>query len=182
VFEKVPPPWVVKPADRGSSVGLALARTFRELAGALETAFSVSDNVLVEEFIRGREATCGVVDDFRDQETYALPPIEIRKPGMEIWSYKDKYSGETEEICPGNFSVEEKRSLETLARQAHRALGLRHYSRSDFILAPRGIYLLEVNTLPGMTAESLLPKALAAVGCNYPDFLDHVIKLALAKR
>lgn len=182
IFEKISPPWVIKPADRGSSVGLSLAKTFNQLDETLQLAFTVSPNALVEEYIRGKEATCGVVDNFRDRETYTLPPIEIRKPGGGVWGYKDKYSGETEEICPGNFTSDEKLALEKMAAQAHRSLGLRHYSRADFILSPRGIYLLEVNTLPGMTAESLLPKALHAVGCAYPDFLDHVLQLALRKK
>lgn len=182
VFEKMSPPWVVKPADRGSSVGLALARNFGELQGALEVAFTVSPNVLVEEYVSGREATCGVVDNFRDHLVYSLPPIEIRKPQNNVWNYQDKYSGETEEICPGNFNDDVKMALGKLAAQAHQALGLRHYSRADFIISPKGIYLLEVNTLPGMTETSLLPKALQAVGCSYPDFLDHIIKLALNKK
>ncbi len=182
IFESIPPPWVIKPADRGSSVGLYLAKNFAELVSALEECFKYSDRVLVEEYIKGREATVGVLDHFRDQTHYALPPIEIRRPGgTDVWTYNDKYNGATEEICPGNFSQEEKRELEYLARVAHQALGMRHYSRSDFIISPRGIYLLETNSLPGLTSESLLPKALSAVGCSYPDFLDHVIQLALRR-
>lgn len=182
--EKVAPPWIIKPADRGSSVGLFFANTFPELADAIEQAFAVSPNVLVEEYIPGREATCGVIDNFRGHERYALPAIEIRRPGnKKIWNYTDKYSGETQEICPGNFLEHERRTIEELAKKAHEALGLRHYSRSDFIINPRGqIYLLETNTLPGMTAESLLPKAVAAVGCPYPEFLDHLIQLALRSK
>ncbi len=179
-FEKISPPWIVKPTDRGSSVGLTLARTYPELIVALKKAFQYSDKVLVEQYIAGREATCGVLDHFRNVEHYALPVIEIRRPGNKsVWDYQDKYSGETEEICPANFNDEEKKTIEEMATRAHSALGLRHYSRSDFIITPRGIYLLEVNTLPGLTSESLLPKSLAAVGCAYPDFLDHLIQLAL---
>jgi len=110
-------------------------------------------------------------------------PIEIRPPNKSaIWNYEDKYSGATQEICPGCFTVADKQALEEQAVLAHRTLGLRHYSRSDFIVTPRGIYFLEVNTLPGMTATSLLPVALKAVGCNYSDFLDHVLTLALEKK
>lgn len=182
VFQTISPPWVVKPNDRGSSVGLAFARTIKELTTAIEAAWEVSPTVLVEHYLRGREATCGVIDDFRGREHYALPPIEIRRPaGKQVWDYKDKYSGETKEICPGNFTDKEKAEIEALSVAAHRALGLRHYSRSDFIVTPHGIYLLETNSLPGLTNESLLPKALKAVGCSYPNFLDHVIKLALGR-
>ncbi|MDQ5957752.1 MAG: D-alanine--D-alanine ligase [Patescibacteria group bacterium] len=181
VFYKIPPPWVIKPNDKGSSVGLYFARTFAELTEALDKAFAMADNVLVEEYIRGREATCGVVDDFRREKYYALLPIEIVRPGTcPIWNYDDKYSGATEEICPGRFSDEESREIQRLSRLIHESLSLRHYSRSDFILSPRGIYALEVNTLPGLTPESLLPKSISAVGCEYGHFLDHLVNLALS--
>ena len=182
VFNTISPPWVVKPNDRGSSVGLLFARTIAELTQAINAVWEISPTIMVEHYLRGREATCGVVDNFRGAEYYALPPIEIRRPrGQPVWSYQDKYSGETEEICPGRFSDDEKREIERLAITAHRVLGLRHYSRSDFILTSQGIYLLETNSLPGLTGESLLPKALGAVGCSYPQFLDHVLSLALNK-
>lgn len=181
VFRTVSPFWIVKPADRGSSVGLYLAKNVRELTEAIEACFAYSPLVLVERFISGAEATCGVVDNLRGEEIYPLFPIEIRKPNrQEVWTYDDKYNGATEEICPGNFAEAVKKELQNLAARAHRALGLRHYSRSDFIIAPNGkIYLLETNSLPGLTSESLLPKALAAHGISYPQFLDHVITLAL---
>lgn len=182
IFRKVSPPWVVKPADRGSSVGVFFAGTVPELAEALESAVIYSDTLLVEHYLRGREATCGVVDNFRGQDIYPLPPIEIRRPGAKpVWIYTDKYNGETAEICPGCFDEATKGQIEELSAAAHRALGLRHYSRSDFIITRHGIYLLETNSLPGLTAESLLPKALAAVGCSYADFLDHVITLAVGR-
>lgn len=182
-FRTISPPWIVKPADRGSSIGLFWARDFNDLVQAIAACFHYSDRVLVEPYIKGREATVGVIERFRGAENYALPTIEIRWPGgKNVWTYDDKYNGATEEICPGAFTSEEKQELERVAIAAHRALGLRHYSRSDFILSPRGIYLLETNSLPGLTDESLLPKALKAVGCDYPDFLEHVVKLALGRR
>ncbi|MEK7209207.1 MAG: D-alanine--D-alanine ligase [Patescibacteria group bacterium] len=183
VFQKISPPWIVKPADRGSSVGVFFARTVAALAAALESARPYSKTFLVEHCLRGREATCGVVDNFRGRDFYPLPPIEIRRPaGTAVWTYDDKYNGQTAEICPGNFSAAIKKQIEDLSITAHRALGLRHYSRSDFIVTPYGIYILETNSLPGLTSESLLPKALAAVGCPYADFLDHVIKLAVERQ
>ncbi len=180
VFNRIPPYWIVKPADGGSSVGVFKAKNFDALVEAIYRAFQYSPRLLVEQCIEGREATCGVVENFRSHRHYALPPIEIRKPvGSEIWTYNDKYNGATEEICPGHFSTEEKQQISEMAIAAHEALGLRHYSRADFIISPYGIYLLEINTLPGMTPESLFPKALAAVGCSYESFLDHVLTLAL---
>ncbi len=182
VFKTISPPWVIKPNNRGSSVGLGFSRTIKDLAPALEAAWEVSPAILVEHYLRGREATGGVVDDFRGAEHYALPPIEIRRPaGKLVWDYHDKYDPATVEICPAPFPDKIKRQIEEWSVIAHQALGLRHYSRSDFILSPQGIYLLETNSLPGLTSESLLPKALKAVGCSYSNFLEHVINLALNK-
>jgi D-alanine-D-alanine ligase len=182
IINSFAPPYIVKPSDLGSSVGLFLVRSTNELGNILQEAYKFSNTVLVEEYIKGREATCGVVENYRERDLYALLPVEIRPPaGKNLFDYDAKYSGQSEEICPGNFSPSEKAELERLAVLAHQALGLRHYSRSDFIVTPRGIYFLEVNTLPGLTTASLLPKSLAAVGFQYPDFLDHLINLALAK-
>lgn len=179
-----PQPCIVKPLAKGSSVGMTVARTAAELVNALENGFRSSDTLLVEEFIGGREATCGVIEDFRGEQRYALLPIEIIPPKESpFFDYYAKYSGASQEICPGNFSRTEKETLQELSRRVHAALCLRHYSRSDFIIHPRrGIYFLEVNTLPGLTEESLLPKALAAVGCSPSQFLEHVISLALDGR
>ena len=182
-FNKISPPWVVKPVDRGSSVGLYLAKNIDELAEAIEKSLEFSDKVLVEEYIKGREATCGVVENLRGQELYPLFPTEILRPvGADVWDYQDKYSSGHKIVCPGNFSDEQKKAIQEMSLTAHRALGLRHYSRTDFIISPRGIYFLETNTLPGLTDASLLPKALLAVGVNYSDFLDHLITLAMKAR
>ena len=183
VFNSFPPPLVVKPVSSGSSVGISIIKTVKELEPALELAFKYSDTVMIEEFIQGREATCGVIEDFRDQAYYALPAIEIRPHKGSFFDYEAKYAGKSDEIVPGNFTEAEKRELEQLAIQAHRALGLRHYSRSDFIIHPhRGIFILETNTLPGLTEESLIPKALHAVGANLSHFLDHIVQLAIHKK
>jgi D-alanine-D-alanine ligase len=99
-----------------------------------------------------------------------------------IWTYDDKYSGKTNELCPGRFTDTESEELQRLARIIHETLGLSHYSRSDFIITSRGTYALETNTLPGLTSESILPKALAAVGCSYPNFIEHLLELALSEK
>lgn len=183
IFNSFPMPAVVKPVSGGSSVGTAIARTLAELGVAVADALQYSDTALIEEFIAGKEATCGVVDNFREEAIYSLLPVEIRKPSdCAFFDYKAKYGGQSQEICPGNFTAKEKEIIQEMAKEAHKALGLRHYSRSDFIIHPkRGIYILETNTLPGLTGESLLPKSLKAVGCPLPHFLDHLIKLALKK-
>ncbi len=171
------PRYIVKPIASGSSFGTAFAESPLMLEKVLATALDIYDQVIVEEFIEGREATCGVVENFRDTKHYALPPIEIAR-STPVWGYEAKYDGSVEEICPGRFSRDEKDEIERLALLAHQELGLSHYSRSDFIVAPDGIYFLEVNTLPGMTPTSLLPKALEAVGCTYAEFIDHLLTLA----
>lgn len=171
------PRYIIKPIASGSSIGTLFAESPLMLEQALRTALSVYDQALVEEYIEGKEATCGVVEKFRDRETYALPPIEIARTGN-VFDYESKYDGSVEEICPGRFTFEEKQEIERLAILAHKELGLSHYSRSDFIIGNDGIYFLEVNTLPGLTNESLLPKALEAVGCSYEEFIEHLLTLA----
>lgn len=179
IFRSFPMPVIIKPVDRGSSVGVTIARDFNSLVDSLISLFVSYDRLMIEEYIQGKEATVGVIEEFRDQKHYALLPIEIRTGSSDFFDYGAKYSGQTEEICPGNFSNEEKMLLQELATKAHQALGLRHYSRSDFIIHPkRGIYILETNALPGLTQESLLPKSIHAVGSNYEQFLKHIIDLA----
>ena len=172
-------PAVVKPASSGSSVGVSIVNYYKELPEALKKSAIHSDVVLIEEMIKGIEATCAVLDNFRDQELYALPPVEIRTANS-FFDYEAKYEGQSQEIVPATFSHVIKEEISELARKIHRALGLRHYSRSDFIIHPRrGIYALEVNTLPGLTKESLLPKSLRAVGSDIHEFVDRVIQLAM---
>lgn len=185
IFRTFPQPSVVKPMSLGSSVGVTIARSFPSFFEAVQSALKLSNKVMVEEYIPGREATCGVVDNFRGSTLYALFPIEITPPkDTDFYDYDAKYQSEdTRYICPGNFSHAEKQEMQEMAKQVHAALGLRHYSRSDFIVHPRrGIYFLEVNTLPGMTDHSLVPKALGAAGCSLPDFIHHVLTLALENR
>ena len=182
-FKRVPSPWVVKPVSRGSSVGVSMANNFAELMEGITRGFDVAPALLIEERIRGREATVGVVDNFRGQQHYVPPAIQIITPDHKsFFDYDAKYGGETKEICPGYFTRDEAMMLEDAAIKAHKALGLRHYSRSDFIVSSRGLYILESNTLPGLTDQSLIPKALEAVGCGYPEFLDHILQLALGKK
>jgi len=173
-------PVVVKPADKGSSVGISVATNFKELESALSVAFQSCNIILIEEHIKGKEGTVGVVEGLRDQALYTLPSVEIIPPSdKNFFDYEAKYGGETEEVCPGNFTQKEKEVMNEYARKAHEILGLRHYSRTDFMIhQTRGIFALETNALPGLTAESLLPKALDAVGITYKDFLVHVIELA----
>ncbi|MDO8548362.1 MAG: ATP-grasp domain-containing protein [bacterium] len=183
IFRSMPHPLIVKPVVGGSSVGISKVDNFNALEFALNRAFAISPRALVEEFIAGKEATVGVIDNFRNEKCYALMPVEIiPPPSAQFFDYDTKYSGQTIERVPGNFSKEEKSELMRLARTVHEALALPHYSRSDFIVSKRGIYFLEVNPASGIgfTKESVFPKALHAVGATISQFLDHII--ALTKR
>ncbi|MCR4276460.1 MAG: D-alanine--D-alanine ligase [Candidatus Parcubacteria bacterium] len=175
-------PVIVKPVGWGSSVGVSIVGGYAPVRDAIAALFADgAPGVLVEELIRGKEATVGVVENLRDEALYSLPAIEIIPPEDDFYSYDSKYSGATRHVCPGNFSRVAAEELQRAAKVMHRALGLRHYSRSDFIVAPKGIYYLETNTLPGLTTESNLPIALAAVGVTFQDFLSHLVDLALER-
>ncbi len=180
IFKKVSPPWIIKPVRGGSSLGMFLAKTLPELVEALRQAIILGDEFFVEQYILGKEATCGVVDKFRGEDVYPLIPIEIRKPKWQPYDYELKYGGHANNVIAGSFLPEEKQRIQSIARDVHKELGLRHYSRSDFVVTLNGdIYFLEVNTLPGLTKHSLVPQALNAIGTPLHHFLDHVISLAL---
>ncbi len=181
VFERLSPPLVVKPMNGGSSLGMSVVRSRDEFLYAVLFAFEHAEQILVEQYVRGREVTVAVLDDFRGEEHYVFPPVEV-VPTKNTWfDYEEKYAGHARELCPAPVRPETTRALIALARYVHRALGLRDYSRSDFILGRDGIYFLEVNTLPGLTNTSLLPKAVESVGATLPQFVDHVLTRALAR-
>lgn len=180
IFRSFPHPAVIKPVIGGSSVGVTIADSFEKLVQGLERAWQVAPQVLVEEYIAGKEATVGVIDNFRGEKTYALMPVEIVPPSKNpFFDYDAKYGGQTIERVPGNFTRAETEELARVAKLVHEALGTSHYSRSDFIVGKRGIYFLEINSAAavGLTKESLLPKAVHAVGATLSDFLEHVINL-----
>lgn len=181
IWRTFPHPAVVKPASAGSSIGVSVIHTYDALVDALLQARLFSDIVIVEDHIEGREATCGVADNFRGQTAYAFPPVEVVLPKEKtFYDFDAKYVHFCRDICPGRFSNAEKHELQEIARAVHEMLSLRHYSRSDFIVSPKqGIYLLEVNTLPSLTKESLMTKSFDAVGFPLPDFLDHIINETL---
>ena len=181
VYKKFAPPWVVKDPFGGSSIGVHIVKTRDELLYIIEKMFLGGMScVLVEEYVNGREATCGVIDNFRNTRQYVLPVVEIVPPKERtFFDYECKYDGSTHEICPARFTSEQKRAIEDATACAYQALGCRHYARVDFILTPQGPIFLEINTLPGLTEQSILPKAVQAIGSSYGDFLSHLIQLAL---
>jgi len=167
-------PVIVKPSKQGSTVGLSIVREIEALRDAIDEAAKYDDEVMVEQFIPGRELTVGILGD------EALPVGEII-PVHEIYDYECKYTaGMAREIFPADLTAAETRTIQDLARRAFRALKLRGYARIDFRMSPDGVfYCLEANTLPGMTALSLIPQAAAAAGILFPELCDRIVRLAL---
>ena len=169
-------PCVVKPCSGGSSVGVAIVRDEKAFAAALEDAFAYEDQVLVEQYIQGREFSVGVLGDM------VLPPIEIIPKG-EFYDYAHKYqAGWTEEICPARLDESITKAMQASALAAYRALRLAVYARVDFLLDAQGqFYCLEANTLPGMTPTSLLPQEAQAVGVDYTSLCQRIVTLSMEK-
>ena len=166
---------IAKPARDGSSYGLIFANAKQDLVAVRNAA--KTEEYLIEPYVSGVEATCGVLEQ-SDGSFLALPPIEII-PGEGAFDYTAKYLlKSTQEICPGRFSPEITAQLEDQALRAHRALSCCGYSRTDYIVSEKGPIYLETNTLPGLTAASLYPKALKAQGIEFADFLRDQIVLA----
>lgn len=179
LFRTFPHPAVVKPLAGGSSIGLAVADTYHGLERALRHAFEHSPQVIIEEYIPGREATVGIINNFRGEDVYALMPLEIRlPPGACAYDYYTKYEGAPQFVIPAGFSDEHKAELAEAAKKVHAGLELGHYSRSDFKVSKRGIYFLEVNALPDMFESSEFTHMLNAVGSSRTHFIDHVLTLA----
>lgn len=176
VFSNFGPPYIVKPGNEGASHGIRVAATFVELPDVLGDILDTFGSALVEEFVRGDEATVGIIEGFRDEELYALPPARVVYPGTSQFLHFEHYrAGEVRHLVPSDFTDIEKRALMDAARAAHRALGLSQFSRADFIVTRRGPYLLEVNALPGLHEHAAFPAMLGSVGASLTDFLGHVI-------
>lgn len=173
-------PCVVKPAQEGSSNGLTIAMDEAMLREGIDKAFACDTAVLIEQYIKGRELTVPVLGNHGAEE--ALPVIEII-PKNEFYDYESKYSeGGSIHVCPAELPDALTAEVQAAAVQAHRALGCSGYSRSDFLVSEEGLaYILETNTLPGMTPLSLFPDSARAVGISYGELLERFIALALEK-
>ena len=174
-------PVVIKPVSQGSSLGMSIAHNDDELTEGLAQAFKYDADVMVEEYVRGREITGGVLGN---KTVEALPLVEII-PGKEhpFFNYQAKYqAGASQEICPADLPEEITRKAQEYAVKAHQALHLKGYSRTDMIVGENGrIVLIETNTIPGMTPTSLLPQAAKAAGYSFPQLLDKLIELAMER-
>jgi D-alanine-D-alanine ligase len=171
-------PLVIKPNAAGSSVGMTIVKSPDGLEQAVEKAFSHDPTILIEGYVKGIELTGGVVGN---QKLLALPIIEIiPNDEHEFFDYEAKYTaGLTQEICPARIDDEMTQKAQAYAKAAHRALFCEGYSRTDMILKDREIYVLETNTIPGMTATSLLPQAAQRAGLSFSQLLDQLIQLGI---
>ncbi len=170
-------PAFVKPNSGGSSLGMSLVKTPQEMAPALARAFAECREVLVEQAVDGVETTCAVLGD------QALPPILIRPKACVFFDYQSKYVADAaEEICPAPLPAPVLEAIQAAALAAHRLLGCRGLSRTDFILSGETPVVLEVNTLPGMTATSLLPRAARVSGLDFDALIARMIDLGMAAK
>ena len=184
-------PVVVKPCSSGSSVGVQMVKNHVQLEKAIKETFKLDSKVLIEELIDGKEVTCGVLENFSveggpasgwNDKIAALPVTEIvPKRGNKFFNYKAKYTaGQCDEITPAFLDEEVTNKIKETAVKAHQLLGCKAYSRTDMILRGDDVIVLETNTLPGLTANSLLPKAAQFAGLTFAHLLDHIISNSLA--
>ena len=169
----MPYPCVVKACCGGSSVGVYIARDDEEYESAKAEAFRFGEEVVIEQYIEGREFSVGVMDG------RAMPVIEIA-PKVGFYDYKNKYqAGSTVETCPAQIPQEKTAELQAVAERVFQALRLKKYARMDFRMNEKGeIFCLEANTLPGMTPTSLIPQEAAAMGIDFEELCERILRLA----
>ncbi len=171
-------PYFVKPYNQGSSVGASIVRNEKELKKSLLLAFKYSDIAIIDEYLKGLEVTCAVIGN---EKSLALPVIEIHPLKGEFFDYESKYTESgSEEIVPARISKSLTKKVQDLAVRVYNAIGARGFSRVDFILKDnKEPVVLEINTIPGLTPMSLVPKAAKAAGISYSDFLNRIINYAI---
>ena len=169
-------PCVIKPSGGGSSLGVTIVKEEKDLEAALGKAFEYDDTVLVEDFIKGRELTQGVLGG------RALPAVEIKPPEDGEYDYENKYNGLTREICPAPIEKNVLEEMSGYSVKIGEMLGLSVYYRIDYMLSDEGrLYCLEANTLPGMTATSLVPCSAKAAGISYNELCEEIIRISMEK-
>jgi D-alanine-D-alanine ligase len=181
VSETFPAPWVLKTPRLGSSVGIEIIRSRDALRPAIARTSGHDGRVMLEEYCQGREFTAPVLDLVADGEPRALPVIEIVPVGRDFFDYEAKYDGAlNREICPAEITPDLEARVRKLGVQAHLALGCRGFSRTDVIVTPGGaIHVLETNTIPGLTGESLFPKSAREAGISYQDLVSLLLQDAI---
>ena len=176
-FAQFGPPYMIKPTSEGAGAGIRYASSFLELPDAIGDVIDEYGAAIIEEYVRGHEASVGVIDAYRNEDFYVLPPSHVQREGR-FTAPHHHHEGLLKHQVPSQFSHTQKLSLADVARRAHRALGMRHFSRSDIIVTPTALYLLEVNALPGLYEGASFPHMLEAVGSSVGEFLQHAISLA----
>jgi D-alanine-D-alanine ligase len=176
-------PCFVKPSRQGSSVGMGISRTRDDVPRLLAAASEYDDQILLEEYIRGVEVTCGLLDlPTRDGkiESIALPPTEIVPKERQFFDYYSKYiPGKSEEITPARLPSDVIKNIQAISLNVYELLGCRGMARVDMIVRDATPYVLEINTIPGMTPTSLLPQGAKAYGIDFPQLLDIILECAL---
>ena len=181
VFMTIPPPWIVKPLSGGSAVDTYIARSYDNLVGALHQLEDKYDQILIEEYIYGKEMWSGVIDNFRDKDHYSFPVHCVStEEGMLCTHHR--LSGDYAFYVPKDTPQEEKEEIESHARKIHKALGLKGYSSVDFIKNKKGLYVLEVDSQPAFHEHSQFSKALEVMGISFAQFLETLIKNSLHKK
>ena len=170
-------PMVVKPNDQGSTIGLSMVKDKKKIMDAYNIALKFADSIIFESFIDGREITVPIIGDT------AFPIVEII-PNNDLYDYECKYtSGMSEYFCPADIDEESTKNIKKIALKIHRLLKCRHYSRVDFLLDSKNkLWFLEINTLPGMTETSLLPKSLDVAGYNFTDVIQMILDEAIKNK
>jgi len=181
VKTKVGYPCILKPVELGSSVGISIIRSEEDFDTGLQKVFEHSNDVLVEEYIDGKELTCAVLGAINGEEPIPLVPTQIIPKTSEFFDYEAKYTaGATEEITPPrDFHGETIKKIQEIAVCAHKILACGGMSRTDVMIRDDEIYVLELNTIPGMTELSLYPQAARAANIEFPDLLDKIIQIAV---
>ena len=171
IFQNNPQPCIIKPRTGGSSLGTALARSKQQVTQALEQAREHTKEIIVEEYIDGRELTVGVVEGLREQRYCVLPAVEIFSRNS-IFDYQAKHQGASENVCPADLAETPRNELAELSQRIFKDFQLRNYARIDYIVHPtRGMYVLEINTLPDLSPRSLISQELAAIGSSVKELV-----------
>lgn len=178
IIETVGLPCFVKPNKSGSSFGISKVKSNHELLPAIENAYKEDNEIIIESFLDGVEVSVGVIN-YRGKIT-VLPITEIVSEN-DFFDYEAKYLGKSQEITPARISEELKLKVETVSKRAYEVLKMKGFSRSEFIIVNNEPYMLEMNTIPGMTTESILPQQAKAAGISLTELFDNAIELALAK-
>ncbi|MDD5807414.1 MAG: D-alanine--D-alanine ligase [Eggerthellales bacterium] len=178
IMDEIGIPCVVKPATEGSSLGMTIVKDPADMRGAIDTALGVDDEAMVEQFIEGLELTVGVMGN---DEPQALPVIQIVPTEDEFYNFHAKYAaGGSTHLCPAPISAELTEQLQNLAVAAHMVLGCKGVTRTDILVKDDGsCWILETNTLPGMTGTSLVPDAARAIGIEFPELCEKIVAMAL---